>query len=174
MSLAVHAPLRPSCGVRSPQLDRIVEHWGLAALMFLLGCATKFLRLRDPPNRKRLGADPCSLFTNSPQSFWALRFNRTLSACEPCGSRTSPTRGVTGRKRDRPRYRVLVSIARPNWRVPGSCDPCALLRPLRKIFGLCDPADSRLPRPCDRCSLSQLRRKFLRLSAQCGNTVKVL
>ena len=151
MNLAVHAPLRPSCGVRSPQLDRIVEHWGLAALMFLLGCATKFLRPRNPPNRKRLGLLTLApSFSTSPQSFWALRFNRTLSARKPCGSRTSS-----------PVLRSSVSTARPNWRVPGSCDPCALLRPLRKIFRLCDPADSRLPRPCGCCSLSHCAGSFL-------------
>jgi len=109
------------------------------------------LRLHDPTEPKAPeSCDPCTLFSTSPQSFWALRFNRTLSAHEPCGSRTSS-----------PVLRSSVSTARPNWRVPGSCDPCALLRPLRKIFRLCDPADSRLPRPCGCCSLSHCAGSFL-------------
>ena len=141
----------------------IGEHSNLAALVFSLGCATKSLRLRDSPNRKRLG-----LPTLAPS------FRSRRKVFGPCGSiKHREHVNLAVRAPLRPRHRVLVSIARPNGRVPGSCDPCALLRPLRKTFGLRDPVDSRLRRPCG-LALSRLRRKFLRLSAQCGHIVEVL
>src|SRR6516165_8411896 len=43
----------------------------------------------------------------------------------------------------------------------GLATPAPSLRPLRKIFRLCDPAASRLPRPCGRCSLSHCAGSFL-------------
>jgi hypothetical protein len=89
-SLAVHAPLRPSIGVRSPQPDRIVEHWGLAALYVLIRLRHEVFEASRPAESKApRSVDPCTLFSTSPQSFWALRFDRTSSAHEPCGSRTS-------------------------------------------------------------------------------------
>lgn len=55
VSLAVHAALRPPCGVWSPQLDRSRRTLRPCGLVFSLGCVTKSLRLRDSPNRKCLG-----------------------------------------------------------------------------------------------------------------------
>lgn len=91
VSLAVHAPLRPPCGVWSPQFDRnrrTLRPCGLCVLIRLRHEVFEASRLAQ--SKAPGSSDPGSLFSILPQSFWALRFDQTLSAREPCGSRSSP------------------------------------------------------------------------------------
>jgi len=86
--------------------------------------------------------DSCTLFSTWPQSFWVLRFNRTLRAREPCGSRTSS-----------PEPRSLLSTVRPNCRTLGPCDSCVLIRPRHEVFKASQTAEPKVPGSPDPCSL---------------------
>jgi hypothetical protein len=101
------------------------------------------LRLHDPTEPKApRSSDPCTLFSTSPQSFWALRFNRTLSAREPCGSRAST-----------PALRSSLSTARPNPRTLGPCDPYVFSFGCATKFEAWGSAESKAPRSFDPCTL---------------------
>ena len=104
-------PERPDLTVRASSFDH----------------AKEFLGSMTQPNRKRLNlATPAPSFSTSPQSFWAQRFNRTLSAREPCGSRASS-----------PALRSLLSTTRPNCRTLGPCGLYVLIRLRHEVFEPC-------------------------------------
>ena len=128
MEFFLHSrPERPDLTVRASSFDHVRE----------------FLGSHDPTEPKAPeSCDPCTLFSTSPQSFWALRFNRTLSTHEPCGSRASS-----------PALRSSVSTARPNRRTVGPCGPYVLIRLRREVFGASRPAESKAPRSADPCPL---------------------